>query len=83
MVLITFLHDGTIISVAYDFVEAGKSPEKWNLPIVCSIAVLLVEPLVLHLFSCCTRVSTAVMTHRPKTCPRVQIVVHTDRVLST
>merc|ERR1712107_498464 len=41
MVLITILNDGTIISIAYDYVEAGKVPEKWNLPVVCSIAALL------------------------------------------
>ena len=41
MVLITILYDGTIISIAYDYVAAGKVPEKWNLPVVCSIAALL------------------------------------------
>ena len=41
MVFITILNDGTITSIAYDYVEAGKVPEKWNLPVVCSIASLL------------------------------------------
>ena len=35
------LNDGTIISIAYDYVEAGKVSEKWNMPVVCSIAALL------------------------------------------
>ena len=43
MVFITILIDGTITSIAYDYVEAGKLPEKWNLPVVCSIASLLGE----------------------------------------
>ena len=38
MVFITILNDGTITSIACDYVEAGKVPEKWNLPVVCSIA---------------------------------------------
>ena len=41
IVFITILNDGSIISIAYDYVEAGKVPEKWNLPVVCSIASLL------------------------------------------
>ena len=41
MVFTTILNDGTITSIAYDYVEAGKVPEKWNLPVVCSIASLL------------------------------------------
>ena len=41
MVFITILNDGSIISIAYDYVEAGEVPEKWNLPVVCSIASLL------------------------------------------
>ena len=41
MVFITILNDGTIVSIAYDYVEAGEVPEKWNLPVVCSIASLL------------------------------------------
>ena len=41
MVFITILNDGSIISTAYDYVEAGEVPEKCNLPGVCSIASLL------------------------------------------
>ena len=41
MILITILHDGTIISISYDYAEAGQVPEKWNLLIVCSILALL------------------------------------------
>eukprot|EP00929_Paragymnodinium_shiwhaense_P000048 TRINITY_DN10016_c0_g1_i1.p1 TRINITY_DN10016_c0_g1~~TRINITY_DN10016_c0_g1_i1.p1 ORF type:complete len:842 (+),score=194.22 TRINITY_DN10016_c0_g1_i1:111-2636(+) len=41
MVLITILNDGTIISIAYDHVVPGDRPEKWNLPIVFSVAILL------------------------------------------
>merc|ERR1719498_2187759 len=41
MVLITILNDGTIISIAYDHVVPGDRPEKWHLPIVFSVAVLL------------------------------------------
>ena len=41
MILITILHNGTIISISYDYVEAGQVPEKWNLLIVCSILALL------------------------------------------
>ena len=40
-ILITILNNGTITSIAYDYVDAGKVPEKWNLPVVCSIASLL------------------------------------------
>ena len=41
MVIITILNDETIISIAYDYVEAGEVPEKWNWPVMCSIASLL------------------------------------------
>ena len=41
MVFITNLNDGTIISIAYDYMEAVEVLEKWNLPVVCSIASLL------------------------------------------
>ena len=34
-------NDGTIFFIAYDYVEAGKVLEKWNLPVVCSSAALL------------------------------------------
>ena len=35
------LTDGTIVSIPCDHVKAGKVPEKWNVPVVCSIAALL------------------------------------------
>ena len=41
IVFITILNDWSIISIAYDYVEAGEVLEKWNLPVVCSIASLL------------------------------------------
>ena len=41
MVFVTILNDGTIISIAHDYVEAGEVLEKWNLTVVCSIASLL------------------------------------------
>ena len=34
-------NDGTIFFIAYNYVEAGKVLEKWNLPVVCSSAALL------------------------------------------
>ena len=40
MVFITILNDGAMTSIACDSVEAGKVPEKWHLPVVCSIASL-------------------------------------------
>ena len=33
-------NDGTIIFIAYDYVEAGKVPEKWNLSVLCNSAAL-------------------------------------------
>jgi len=33
LIIITLLNDGTIISIAYDYVEPSKYPEKWNLPV--------------------------------------------------
>uniref|UniRef100_A0A7S1WBI6 Plasma membrane ATPase n=1 Tax=Alexandrium catenella TaxID=2925 RepID=A0A7S1WBI6_ALECA len=41
MVLITILNDGTIISIAYDHVVPGSTPEKWNLPLVIAVAICL------------------------------------------
>jgi len=41
LVLITILNDGTIISIAYDHVVPGSRPEKWNLPTVIAVAVVL------------------------------------------
>ena len=41
LVLITILNDGTIISIAYDYVVPHKYPEKWRLPRVIIEATLL------------------------------------------
>jgi len=38
LVSITLLNDGTIISVAYDNVDARRSPEKWNLNVLYIIS---------------------------------------------
>jgi len=52
LVTITILNDGTIISVAYDNVEASKKPQSWNLPALCWISsviggIALVSSIVL------------------------------------
>ena len=36
MAMVLILNDGTIITIAYDYGEADKVPEKWTLPVVCS-----------------------------------------------
>ena len=41
LVLITFLNDGTIISIAYDKVSVSKQPDVWNLPVVFTISFVL------------------------------------------
>ncbi|OMJ72870.1 hypothetical protein SteCoe_28588 [Stentor coeruleus] len=41
IVIITLLNDGTIISIAYDKVTVSRTPNKWNLILIFSIAVLL------------------------------------------
>merc|ERR1711959_315577 len=41
LVTICILNDGTIISVAYDNVEASLKPESWNLPIMYYIASVI------------------------------------------
>mmetsp|Transcript_24920 Transcript_24920/g.85274 ORF Transcript_24920/g.85274 Transcript_24920/m.85274 type:complete len:958 (-) Transcript_24920:120-2993(-) len=41
LVVITILNDGTIISIAYDYVEPSPRPERWNLPILFSVATWL------------------------------------------
>jgi hypothetical protein len=41
IVLITILNDGTIISIAYDYVIASKRPELWRLPEVFLVSTLL------------------------------------------
>ena len=39
--VVLILNDRTTISIAHDYVEAGQVPEKWNLPVVRSVAALL------------------------------------------
>jgi len=41
LVVITILNDGTIISIAYDFVTPSPRPERWNLPILFTVATWL------------------------------------------
>ena len=41
LVLITILNDGTIISIAYDYVESSKFPESWRLPEVFVVSTFL------------------------------------------
>lgn len=52
LVIITILNDGCIISIAYDYVKAGRYPETWDLGQVFTVAtvcgaVALVSSLVL------------------------------------
>jgi len=46
LMLITLLNDGTLITIAYDFAEASKTPNKWNK------AALLITSTVLGMVSC-------------------------------
>jgi H+-transporting ATPase len=41
IVLISIINDGTIITIAYDNVQASPRPEKWNLPVVIGVALVL------------------------------------------
>eukprot|EP00658_Telonema_sp_P-2_P079803 TRINITY_DN780_c0_g1_i4.p1 TRINITY_DN780_c0_g1~~TRINITY_DN780_c0_g1_i4.p1 ORF type:complete len:1070 (-),score=251.18 TRINITY_DN780_c0_g1_i4:200-3409(-) len=41
LVTITILNDGTIISVAYDNVDASREPQSWNLPILYWISSVI------------------------------------------
>merc|ERR1711959_455819 len=41
LVLITVLNDGTIISIAYDNVEPSATPERWELPKVFMVSLVL------------------------------------------
>ena len=41
IVIITLLNDGTIISIAYDKVTVSRTPNKWNLVLIFSLAILL------------------------------------------
>merc|ERR1719231_277431 len=38
LMLITLLNDGTLITIGYDYAEAPKTPPKWNLPFLFSMA---------------------------------------------
>jgi H+-transporting ATPase len=50
IVLISIINDGTIITIAYDNVTASPKPEKWNLPVVCGVALCLGTVSVLFTF---------------------------------
>ena len=41
LVILTILNDGTIISIAYDYVVASPKPEKWSLGIVLVVCSVL------------------------------------------
>jgi H+-transporting ATPase len=41
LVIITILNDGTILSIAYDRVQASQNPEKWRLSVVMVICGVL------------------------------------------
>lgn len=56
LILITVLNDGTLIAVGYDNVTARNTPEKWNLPALFAISLVLaaiacVSSLILLYFS--------------------------------
>ena len=50
IVLISIINDGTIITIAYDNVKVSPRPEKWNLPVVCGVALCLGFVSVLFTF---------------------------------
>jgi len=41
LMLITLLNDGTLISIGYDKVKASPYPEKWNLPVLFIVSIVL------------------------------------------
>lgn len=41
LVSITILNDGTMISVAYDNVQASRKPERWNLPVLYIVSTAI------------------------------------------
>ncbi|KAG2442961.1 hypothetical protein HXX76_003035 [Chlamydomonas incerta] len=41
LMLITLLNDGTLISIGYDHVKPSAMPEKWNLPALFGISIVL------------------------------------------
>jgi H+-transporting ATPase len=54
LMLITLLNDGTLITIAYDYAEATKFPNKWNLP------ALFLTSSVLGMVSC---ISSLILLH--------------------
>jgi H+-transporting ATPase len=41
LMLITLLNDGTLITIAYDYAEARKTPNSWNLPALFLVSSVL------------------------------------------
>ncbi len=41
LMLITLLNDGTLITIAYDYAEARKTPNSWNLPALFFVSSVL------------------------------------------
>ncbi|GIL72639.1 hypothetical protein Vretimale_4385 [Volvox reticuliferus] len=41
LMLITLLNDGTLISIGYDHVKPTSMPEKWNLPALFAVSIVL------------------------------------------
>ncbi|GLC35934.1 hypothetical protein PLESTB_000520900 [Pleodorina starrii] len=41
LMLITLLNDGTLISIGYDHVKPTTMPEKWNLPALFAVSIVL------------------------------------------
>lgn len=41
LMLITLLNDGTLITIAYDYAEASKTPNYWNLPALFFVSSVL------------------------------------------
>lgn len=41
IVLLALLNDGAILSIAYDNVKGSSTPEKWNMPLVFTVALSL------------------------------------------
>jgi len=41
LMLITLLNDGTLISIGYDKVKPSPYPEKWNLPVLFIVSIVL------------------------------------------
>ena len=41
MVIITILNDGCIVSIAYDYVKASHTPEKWHFAEIFTVSIML------------------------------------------